>query len=62
MELEESGYDASVYIFPNSKEWCFINLEDLGFNIIAYNNVVREKLDFTKMETFRLSLDDILFK
>ena len=61
-ELEESGYDASVYIFPNNKEWCFINLEDLGFNVIAFNDIVRDKLDFTKIEIFKLSLDDILFK
>ena len=61
-ELEESGYDASVYIFPSNKDWCFINLEDLGFNILAYNNNVKDKIDLTNLETFKWNLDDILFK
>jgi hypothetical protein len=36
--MDKTNYDASLYLYSEKKNWCLLNLEDLGYSILAYNN------------------------
>ena len=36
--IDDTFRDANAYLFPDDKSWCLINLEDLNFSVIAFNN------------------------
>ena len=60
--MDDTSYDANLYLYSVDKSWCIINMEDLGFNIIAYKYEVAEKLNQLYLaDTFKLHYDDILF-
>jgi hypothetical protein len=62
-EIEDTGFDASLYLYPESKNWCLINLEDLGFNILAFNNKIKPQMQFlTEVENFKLTEESELFR
>ena len=61
--MQETGFDASIYLYPKSKSWCLVNLEDLGFNILAFNNEIKHQMEFlTEVENFKLSEESELFR
>lgn len=61
--LQNTGFDASIYLYPESKNWCLVNLEDLGFNILAFNNEIKPQMEFlTQVENFKLTIDSELFR
>ena len=60
--MNETSYDASLYLYSLDKSWCLINMEDLGFSILAYKYEVAEKVDSLSLkDTFKLRYDDILY-
>jgi hypothetical protein len=50
--MDKSFYDANIYLYPENKSWCLLNLEDLSYNILGYNNAVADKIN-------QLNLTDI---
>jgi len=61
-EMQDTRLDASIYLYPESKNWCLVNLEDLGFNILAFNNVIKPQMEFlTQVENFKLTEESELF-
>ena len=61
-ELQETGFDSSLYLFPENKDWCLVNLEDLGFNIFAFNDNVKNKMKFlSEIENFKLTYESELY-
>lgn len=62
-EMRNTGFDASTYLYPESKNWCLLNLEDLGFNILAFNNNIKDQMNFlSKIENFKMSEQSELFR
>ncbi|OWK74502.1 hypothetical protein CBW16_03590 [Flavobacteriaceae bacterium JJC] len=62
-EIRETGYDASVYLFPESKNWCLMNLEDLGFNIFAFNENINIKIEsLSSIEYFNLTYESEIYR
>jgi hypothetical protein len=60
--MDDTSYDANLYLYSFDKSWCLINMEDLGFNIIAYKYELAEKINQLNLaDTFKLQYDDILF-
>ena len=61
-KLEETRFDVNFYLFPENRNWCLVNLEDLGFNIFAYNSVIKNDLkSFSKIETFDLTSESEIY-
>ncbi|MCH6201387.1 hypothetical protein MMU07_17530 [Aquiflexum sp. LQ15W] len=61
--MDITFYDANLYLYPVTNSWCLINMEDLGYNILAYNNSFADKLNQLNLsDTFAMSYDDIIFK
>jgi len=61
-EMQNTRFDASIYLYPESKNWCLVNLEDLGFNILAFNDVIKPQMEFlTQIENFKLTEESELF-
>jgi len=62
-EMQDTRFDASIYLYPESKNWCLVNLEDLGFNILAFNDVIKSQMEFlTQVENFKLTEESELFE
>lgn len=62
-EMKNTGFDASAYLYSESKNWCLVNLEDLGFNILAFNNEIKEQINFlSEIENFKLTEESELFR
>lgn len=62
-EMKNTRFDANAYLFPENKCWCLVNLEDLGFNILAFNNEIKERISFlSKIENFKLTDESELFR
>jgi hypothetical protein len=62
-EIQNTGFDASMYLYPTSKNWCLVNLEDLGFNILAFNNEIKHHMNFlSEVENFELMEESELFR
>ncbi|UFH55847.1 hypothetical protein [Spirosoma sp. KNUC1025] len=60
--MDDTFYDASAYFFPDDKSWCLINLEDLNFSILAFDNkhlVTVNNLNI--VDSFNISPEDKLF-
>ena len=60
-EMQETRYDASIYLFPESKNWCLINLEDLGFNIFAFNENIKTEF-LSSIENFKLTSQSEIYR
>jgi len=61
-EMQNTRFDASIYLYSESKNWCLVNLEDLGFNILAFNDVIKPQMEFlTQVENFKLTEESELF-
>lgn len=61
--MNNTKFDSSTYLYPESKNWCLVNLEDLGFNILAFNNEISEHLHFlSEIEKFKLYEESELFR
>ena len=62
-EMKNTRFDATAYLYPESRSWCLVNLEDLGFNILAFNNNIKEQINFLKeIENFKLTDESELFR
>lgn len=62
-QMKQTGFDATAYLYPESRNWCLVNLEDLGYNILAFNDDIKDRLGFlNEIENFKLSKENRLFK
>lgn len=62
-EVEKTKFDASMFLYPESKNWCLVNLEDLAFNILAFNNDIKHEMNFlSQIEHFKLTEESELFR
>lgn len=62
-EMKNTRFDATAYLYPESRSWCLVNLEDLGFNILAFNNNIKEQINFlSEIENFKLTEESELFR
>lgn len=54
--MAKTFFDATLHLYPPSKEWCLINFEDYTFNILAYSNSMENKVNNLKLsDTLKLS-------
>jgi hypothetical protein len=61
--MDDTFFDANAYLFPDDKSWCLINLEDLNFSVIAFNNQHLDTVNnLNLVDTFKLSPEDKLFE
>ena len=61
--MDKSFYDASLYLYPQSKNWCLLNLEDLGYNILAFNNNLADIVaQLNLQDTFKMRNDELLYE
>lgn len=61
-ELQKTGFDATMYLYPMSKKWCLINLEDLCFNILVFSTDIKNEMGFlSHIEHFELTKESDLF-
>lgn len=60
--MDKTSYDANLYLYPVNKSWCLINIEDLGYNILAYNNDFTDKLNHLNLpDTFVMTYNETIF-